>query len=201
MKVNFNKLINDWCQRPERAFFISTGRTKKRYFGCVSVCQRPERAFFISTGLNVILLAYWISRCQRPERAFFISTNLILMTMEKHTICVNALNGLFSFLQYKRCLSWGGKVCQRPERAFFISTVKKREKTFELTNVSTPWTGFFHFYYLCISYRNGIFRRCVNALNGLFSFLHTTMKYDFVSDIIVSTPWTGFFHFYFGKNS
>ena len=37
------------------------------------VCQRPERAFFISTQeLAVMTENDYV--CQRPERAFFIST-------------------------------------------------------------------------------------------------------------------------------
>ena len=62
--------------------------------------------------------------CQRPERAFFISTrycDVIRLLVQK---CVNALNGLFSFLQSKiDIINYGPlHMCQRPERAFFIST-------------------------------------------------------------------------------
>ena len=36
--------------------------------------------------------------CQRPKRALFISTSKNVRRMRKQTGCVNALNGLFSFL-------------------------------------------------------------------------------------------------------
>ena len=38
------------------------------------VCQRPERAFFISTNKQVSVTPQYEDMCQRPERAFFIST-------------------------------------------------------------------------------------------------------------------------------
>ena len=59
--------------------------------------------------------------CQRPERAFFISTALQRMQPQM-SLCVNALNGLFSFLPSDLYVIHEGDVCQRPERAFFIST-------------------------------------------------------------------------------
>ena len=61
------------CQRPERAFFISTRNVFVLSSLKVIVCQRPERAFFISTKKD---MANFIEEllCQRPERAFFIST-------------------------------------------------------------------------------------------------------------------------------
>ena len=61
--------------------------------------------------------------CQRPNRASFISTFLkIWVNMDLK--CVNALNGLLSFLR----TSTNGNctfhiMCQRPKRASFISTV------------------------------------------------------------------------------
>ena len=39
----------------------------------MKVCQRPERAFFISTVVRHIPTNFLLG-CQRPERAFFIST-------------------------------------------------------------------------------------------------------------------------------
>ena len=61
--------------------------------------------------------------CQRPKRAFFISTTV--RNSEAHCgLCVNALNGLSSFLLQE---ATGRNLhtlvrCQRPKRAFFIST-------------------------------------------------------------------------------
>ena len=43
--------------------------------------------------------AEWKWVCQRPERAFFISTSLQLLKKLEKIKCVNALNGLSSFLQ------------------------------------------------------------------------------------------------------
>ena len=38
------------CQRPERAYFISTDekQTEEKHYEKI-LCQRPERAYFIST--------------------------------------------------------------------------------------------------------------------------------------------------------
>ena len=61
------------------------------------VCQRPKRAFFISTTtLWTVTVIFAV--CQRPKRAFFISTEgrTFWYLQEKG---VNALNGLSSFLQ------------------------------------------------------------------------------------------------------
>ena len=38
------------CQRPKRAFFIST--KTQIYLKVPGMCQRPKRAFFISTYQN-----------------------------------------------------------------------------------------------------------------------------------------------------
>ena len=63
-----------------------------------TLCQRPERASFISTytldgiaGVKIV--------CQRPERASFISTRCDYILYYR-MVCVNALNGLPSFLRY-----------------------------------------------------------------------------------------------------
>ena len=40
---------NSVCQRPKRAFFISTVSTDKVKDDLGEMCQRPKRAFFIST--------------------------------------------------------------------------------------------------------------------------------------------------------
>ena len=60
------------CQRPKRAFFISTWfmEEKRKH---KNVCQRPKRAFFISTMKNNNIVKL-VTMCQRPKRAFFIST-------------------------------------------------------------------------------------------------------------------------------
>ena len=62
-----------------------------------NLCQRPERAFFISTCECDACGGTGLYMCQRPERAFFISTGAWTMggPWKKG---VNALNGLFSFL-------------------------------------------------------------------------------------------------------
>ena len=62
--------------------------------------------------------------CQRPKRALFISTKNMQSILKSQQKSVNALNGLFSFLQknLKYYLTSTSK-CQRPKRALFISTV------------------------------------------------------------------------------
>ena len=91
------------------------------------MCQRPKRAFFISTKgrKNPFLL---LEKCQRPKRAFFISTIALALSAASHILaCVNALNGLSSFLLLVILLGAGltWVMCQRPKRAFFISTTGK----------------------------------------------------------------------------
>ena len=112
---------NNRCQRPKRAFLISTINilSETIYLKCVNalnglflflhckmilqrkiilMCQRPKRAFLISTSADRAL--YYIETlCQRPKRAFLISTfgriDMRAKTEER---------------------------CQRPKRAFLIST-------------------------------------------------------------------------------
>ena len=43
-------------------------------FNNTDVCQRPKRAFFISTEKYSLCSNDGFSVCQRPKRAFFIST-------------------------------------------------------------------------------------------------------------------------------
>ena len=111
------------CQRPKRAYFISTrdgrlclsllysrvnalngltsflrGNTMlKKLIGIR--CQRPKRAYFISTVVLVVIFIVGVVGCQRPKRAYFIST-----LMKKFDV-VDLLAR-----------------CQRPKRAYFIST-------------------------------------------------------------------------------
>ena len=69
------------------------------------------------------MLQDWNLLCQRPKRAFFISTRNYDVHIVVWTSCVNALNGLSSFLPLlMKTEQDNGFVCQRPKRAFFIST-------------------------------------------------------------------------------
>ena len=67
-------------------------------FGDENVCQRPKRAFLISTAKKVKRLID-NTVCQRPKRAFLISTNLTQQDIQAKVRGVNALNGLFLFLR------------------------------------------------------------------------------------------------------
>ena len=87
------------CQRPKRAFIISTTIPDRMVKNQPIVCQRPKRAFIISTRRSLKNLLFSILRCQRPKRAFIISTD-----------------GKYGCRGTPR-------VCQRPKRAFIISTV------------------------------------------------------------------------------
>ena len=62
------------CQRPKRAFIISTKNKKKSINHCNFMCQRPKRAFIISTFESVVTDRKDDFMCQRPKRAFIIST-------------------------------------------------------------------------------------------------------------------------------
>ena len=66
----------------------------------MSKCQRPKRAFFISTGGSIMKKQIIVKLCQRPKRAFFISTVEEILKIQCTKKCVNALNGLSSFLRY-----------------------------------------------------------------------------------------------------
>ena len=86
------------CQRPKRAYFISTENTDARIWqkggvnalnGLTSFlrvwaapygylgywCQRPKRAYFISTDSEDYSEFIRQTGCQRPKRAYFISTD------------------------------------------------------------------------------------------------------------------------------
>ena len=103
--------------------------------------------------------------CQRPKRALFISTSKKNKKNLKKKGCVNALNGLFSFLpeptQQPETVQ---SVCQRPKRALFIST-------FTSIKVYPPLTD-----------------TCVNALNGLFSFLQNTIMHEILHTCVCQRP-------------
>ena len=88
------------------------------------MCQCPKRAFLISTGG----VKWWLISldlvCQCPKRAFLISTP----STRSRTLlrqCVNALNGLFSFLPATTTIDTRPlqNTCQCPRRAILISTV------------------------------------------------------------------------------
>ncbi len=64
---------NNMCQRPKRAFIISTKDITIDILKHM-VCQRPKRAFIISTALLLPLILAIPTVCQRPKRAFIIST-------------------------------------------------------------------------------------------------------------------------------
>ena len=49
------------CQRPKRAFFISTVQPAQRDIWAERKCQRPKRAFFISTVPSETPHKYWLS--------------------------------------------------------------------------------------------------------------------------------------------
>ena len=66
--------------------------------------------------------------CQRPKRAFIISTDYNNFKIAEE-VCVNALNGLLSFLRTAALLlPLFLLMCQRPKRAFIISTISKAGK-------------------------------------------------------------------------
>ena len=119
------------CQRPERASFISTHHALTIWLFDI-VCQRPERASFISTGgdVGVIIPGQDVST---PWTGFFhFYTILISAMISGWLLCVNALNGLLSFLPDSSLETELGNVCQRPERASFISTHDKKKEAFDL---------------------------------------------------------------------
>ena len=111
--------------------------------------------------------------CQRPERASFISTKRRKHYGKITSGCVNALNGLPSFLQNhginKRRIII---MCVNALNGLpsFLPMTSDAESRKSETGVSTPWTGFLHFYDEKIATSMWESLR-VNALNGLPSFL------------------------------
>ena len=99
----------------------------------LALCQRPKRAFFISTIPLMAVRRRLLEVCQRPKRAFFISTIAQQEKCKRYNFSVNALNGLSSFLLFwRKSLTQSDDMCQRPKRAFFISpkiTISRRRKT------------------------------------------------------------------------
>ena len=91
-------------------------------------------------------------------------------------ICVNALNGLSSFLP-KTIRSKGGRrnLCQRPKRALFISTERKThlQKNFLGVNALNRLSSFLQS--ITGTGYSGLLES-VNALNGLSSFLRTVAR-------------------------
>ena len=146
-------------------------RKERKIMSKYRVCQRPERASFISTEEVIRDEEDDPFGCQRPERASFISTWSAGGCSGHRSSGVNALNGLLSFLRrtWRRTFC-SDDVVSTPWTGFFhfyaalyllgIGTA---------FGVSTPWTGFFHFY--CFLSQWLLFCSCVNALNGLLSFL------------------------------
>ena len=162
------------CQRPKRAFSISTRLKIKnqlfllgvnalnglspfllsgdaKVYGNAEVCQRPKRAFSIST-MEPQKHFMFRGMCQRPKRAFSISTKC-----ENENIPLDP------------------NMCQRPKRAFSIST--------------KSIGGRYYVYFICVNALNGLspFLQCniplvarvgigVNALNGLSPFLRYPLK-------------------------
>ena len=89
----------EMCQRPERAYFISTEEKNMSTLYTMGVNALNGLTSFLPKSLDALTPA--IARCQRPERAYFISTP----TKDEWDDCkkergVNALNGLTSFLRY-----------------------------------------------------------------------------------------------------
>ena len=136
--------------------------------------------------------------CQCPRRAILISTEHLKWTSIGLQQSVNALGGLFSFLQ-----AW------------------KKYRRALLNWVSMPSAGYSHFYLMCYGGRlpwrlkgvnalGGLFSfllkisknvsksemTCVNALGGLFSFLHFFKYSSKGNGNYVSMPSAGYSHFY-----
>ena len=118
------------CQRPERAYFISTGT------------RRDARDYRkgVSTPWTGLLHFYRAVFWQRSSCQWIGVNALNGLTSFLHSSppwsdnsynkCVNALNGLTSFLHGRLAdFLLSISVCQRPERAYFISTVPSK----------TPW--------------------------------------------------------------
>ena len=86
------------CQRPKRAFLIST-LSALAFWRTFLVCVNALNGLFLFLPDEVELILEYDGMCQRPKRAFLISTMSCLKLLSKMK-GVNALNGLFLFLRY-----------------------------------------------------------------------------------------------------
>ena len=92
----------EMCQRPERAYFISTEEKNMSTLYTMGVNALNGLTSFLPKSLDALTPA--IARCQRPERAllhFYADERRMGRLQER-------------------------KRCQRPERAYFISTVPSK---------------------------------------------------------------------------
>ena len=111
------------CQRPERAFFIST-----RYCDVIRLlvqkCVNALNGLFSFLPRDRILGDAGLTLGVNALNGLFSFLPCNTLAAYKKARCVNALNGLFSFLRIRRWfVCHSNSLCQRPERAFFISTV------------------------------------------------------------------------------
>ena len=165
------------CQRPERAYFISTGT------------RRDARDYRkgVSTPWTGLLHFYRAVFWQRSSCQWIGVNALNGLTSFLHSSppwsdnsynkCVNALNGLTSFLHGRLAdFLLSISVCQRPERAYFISTsywIVIAELAIECVNALNGLTSFLRYGVLLTIVRTTV---SVNALNGLTSFLRYPLK-------------------------
>ena len=102
--------------------------------------------------------------------------------------CVNALNGLSSFLRTSRKHSKTTLLlCQRPKRALFISTAKQFMESFndnQCVNALNGLSSFLHSF----RGRNFCLLQCVNALNGLSSFLPKEVTREYATLAVCQRP-------------
>ena len=132
--------------------------------------------------------------CQRPKRAFSISTQVKTVTQRQNITSVNALNGLFPFLQKTNgAKAMSGLTCQRPKRAFSISTTEEELKSLfsegcqrpkRAFSISTKGRDNLHLLHLWCPRPKRAFSISADTI-----ILGPNARY-------VSTPETGFFQFY-----
>ena len=145
-KINYWVAIKDLFQRPERASFIST-RTGRLYFKHNKWFQRPERASFISTKepsqkRTLIIL------CFNALNGLLSFLRKSLESELAKMLCFNALNGLLSFLRFSYVDEdywfFGCFNALNGLLSFLLQGIL--QNIIKTNPVSTPWTGFFHFY-------------------------------------------------------
>ena len=125
--------------------------------------------------------------CQRPKRALFISTLWQKEIMSNLKKCVNALNGLSSFLRrFSRSTCSCHNRCQRPKRALFISTAHCA--IYYIINYGVNALNGLSSFLLEKVEEKERENKSVNALNGLSSFLPKLLFNYFKEVVHVSTP-------------
>ena len=102
------------------------------------LCQRPERAFLISTPQEKAFIETDSQLCQRPKWAFLFLRQQLLYLHISCNVSTPLTNFFISTLSEQMYDEIFGDLCQRPERAFLFLHSGLSAGTWLRLAVSTP---------------------------------------------------------------